>query len=764
MATQTPAQKAAIAAANAATKAATARNKAINAIKNALPQLANPEAYVTSANTPDLSGANKEYLKTNLGLNPDLFKSGANYNVALANKAYAVKSLGLDYTKFATSGYDIKQANEASRFKELGVKNVEDLLDKKGKFNVAGGEEKLIKDVYKLDPANFAYSGTVVTGQRANPVTGKLENTTQNVLKYDISKAGQRFEQARPKIEATSQYPQNFTQAVNNYSKAFEAATTVGLENVNDADKATLQKLGRTVRDFSGKNISENQKGIIDRINDVDTAINNYDAQKRVTAEQARNIPGTPEYNALTVPEKKAADDSWKSNKNKNDAYSKLRVDRESVTRLATDAKNLSPRFQESFTRYGLSDVVQGIGGRAADLKSVDTGLAAFRGGDIFDADKGGLVGKLNTQVTDDQILKDINDQSKARAKGLYDLGTAATTDLQSQLTQANQFLSDLPTTDPRRAEAQKTIDTLTSDLTEAQKDTLEAQKLYEGGQPISGTQATDAISKFRESLRLPEERTLAQIDTIDPTVGATVRALSKEYQAMAETPLAATTNPETEAFRRNVEQTIAGQVALGSQLGAEEQRQYQQAARGAQSARGNIFGIGPAVEEAVTTGLAGEQRLQARLGAAQGFLSSGQSMTDAAARDVGLRNALTQSRLGAAQGFIASGPTMYNMASQRLGQQQGMLNNYLAASAPQATGGFQATPSAANPYAYVNPNAGFMGAQNAASIYNTLADYQAKTYGAYTGAVASQPSGAQQFGAIASGIGSLIPSFSFSK
>jgi len=136
--------------------------------------------------------------------------------------------------------------------------------------------------------------------------------------------------------------------------------------------------------------------------------------------------------------------------------------------------------------------------------------------------------------------------------------------------------------------------------------------------------------------------------------------------------------------------------------------------------------------------------------------------MSDAMARDVGLRNALTQSRLGAAQGFIASGPTMYNLASQRLGTQQGLLNNYLAASAPQGTGGFQATPSAANPYAYVNPNAGFIGAQNAASIYNTLADYQAKTYGAYTGAVASQPSGAQQFGAIASGIGSLIPSFSF--
>jgi hypothetical protein len=103
----------------------------------------------------------------------------------------------------------------------------------------------------------------------------------------------------------------------------------------------------------------------------------------------------------------------------------------------------------------------------------------------------------------------------------------------------------------------------------------------------------------------------------------------------------------------------------------------------------------------------------------------------------------------------------MYNLASQRLGQQQNILNNYLAASAPQATGGFQATPSAANPYAYVNPNAGFVGAQNAAGIYNTLADLQASQYGSQVGAIASQPSGAQQFGAIASGIGSLIPNIS---
>ena len=757
----TAAQQAA-AAQKAAAAAEKARLSSVNAIKKALPQLANPEAYVTSANKPDIAAAEKEYLKTNLQLDPDLFKQGKDFNIPLATKAYAVKSLGLDYAKFAKSGYDINQANEAARFKELGVKDVESLVDSKGKFNVAGGEEKLIKDVYKLDPANFAYSGTVVTGQRPNPVTGKQENITQQVLKYDIAKAGQRFEAARPKIEGASQYPANFTQAVNNYSKAFETAISVGLENINDADKATLQKLGRTVRDFTGKNISENQRSIIDRINDVDTTINNYDAQRRITAEQARNIPGTPEYNALTVPEKAAANAAWRLNKDKNAAYSKLRIDRESITRLATDAKNLAPRFQESFTRYGLSDVVQGIGGRAADLTKVDTGLEALRANKVFGTDA--LAGKLNSQVTDDQILADINTGRKNKAKELYDLGTAATTDLQSQITQANQFLADLLPTDPRRAETQKTIDSLTSQLTEAQKDTLEAKNLFDNYQPVSGEGATGAITQFRESLRLPEQRTLDQIREIDPQLFETIQGLGKQYGELATTPLGPTTTKQTEDLRNQIEQEALNQLRLGSTLDAEERRGYEQAARAAQTARGNIFGLGPAVQEAASIGAAGEQRKLARYGAAAAFLGSGETTGAATARDLGLRNALEQSRLGAAQGFVAGGPTMYNMASQRLGAQQGLLNNYLAASQPQQTGGFQATPSAANPYAYVNPNAGFIGAQNAASIYNTLADYQAKTYGANVGALASQPSGAQQFGAIASGIGSLLPSFSFSK
>ena len=609
-----------------------------------------------------------------------------------------------------------------AQYKDLGLTNPTDYK------TIPELEKALIENVYKLSPAIYAPKGTKPPGK------GVAYNVAQATADY-------QFEQPKlsdlGKLEAGS-----FTKAVDNYTKAIRKVQELGAENVNKKDLKTLDLLARQVRDFDSPSLSENAKQIITNIGDVVDAINSINNQREsVETQRLRSLNLRADGTKLGL-----------GRKEKEAARNLLTTKEDELTRLINTANQSAPKLEESLTRFGLSDIARGIGAPIARAKQVDAGLEALRGDRIFQT--GGLAGRLNVQVTDDQIINDINAARKAEAKSLYDIGTAAVTDLQSQLTQANQFLADLPEGDRRRIETQKSIDGITTQLAEAQRDTLEAQKLYEQGQPISGTQATDAISKFRESLRLPEERTLAQIETIDPTIGATVRGLAKQYQAMAETKLAPTTSPETEAFRRDVEQRIAGQVALGSQLGAEEQRQYQQAARAAQTARGNIFGVAPAVEEAVTTGLAGEQRLQARLGAAQGFLASGQTMSDAMARDVGLRNALDQSRLGAAQGFIASGPTLYNLASQRLGTQQAMLNNYLAASQPQATGGFQATPSAANPYAYVNPNAGFIGAQNAAGIYNTLADLQASQYGSQVGAIASgYRSPGQEFASIAGGI-----------
>ena len=550
------------------------------------------------------------------------------------------------------------------------------------------------------------------------------------------AKAKEEYE--RPKITRPETEPSNFAQAVNNYSSALSAIQSTGAQDINSKDYASLQFLSKQLRDFDTKDLSPNAKQIIANSQQSIDAIDEIRNQQAQVQRQSARISRTP-----PGPQRQSE-------------RGKFFVEQDKLARLVATTNQATPKYIESFSRFGLSDIGLNESRNAPVTAKLSTGLEALRGGGQFQT--GGLAGKLNVQVTDDQILNDINTARKNQYKSLYDIGTAAVTDLNSQLTQANQFLADLPAGDRRRIDAQKTIDTISTQLASAQKDTLEAQKLYEGGQPITGTQAADAISKFRESLRLPEERTLAQIEQIDPTIGATVRGLSKQYQTMAETPLGATTTAQTEDLRNTIEQEAINQLKLGSTIGAEERRGYEQAARAAQTARGNIFGLGPAVQEAASIGAAGEARKMARYGAAAAFLGSGETTGAATARDLGLRNALEQSRLGAAQGFIAGGPTMYNMASQRLGTQQNLLNNYLAASAPQATGGFQATPSAANPYAYVNPNAGFVGAQNAASIYNTLADYQASTYGAQVGAQASSyRSPFQDFASAAGGVSSLF-------
>lgn len=577
-----------------------------------------------------------------------------------------------------------------------------------------------------------------------------VKNTYVNAKGVFDTAAADKAVYEIPKITGLNNNPSNFTQAVNNYSSALSLAQSLGITNLNSSDQNALKNAAKLVRDFDSKSLSASAKQIITNISDATDAIDAINNQRK-----------TVEAQTLRSQNKNASGGNLGlSGKELESERGKLFVEQDALRRIENTAVQLAPKINESLARFGLSDVFTGVGTIPTEkIQQVQTGLSDLSSGKVFGT--GGLAGKLNINVTDDQILSDINEANKNKYKNLYDIGTAATVDLQSQIDQANQFLSDLPAGDKRRADTQKIIDNLKTNLVTAQKDTLQAKNLYDNYQPISGTQATSAISKFRESLQLPEERTLQQIKQIDPASYQMIQDVQKQYSELAKSQIGATTSPETEAFRRNVEQQIAGQVALGSQLGAEEQRQYQQAARAAQTARGNIFGVAPAVEEAVTTGLAGEQRLQARLGAAQGFLSSGQTMSDAMARDVALRNSLTQSRLGAAADFAAGGPTAYNLANQRMMQQQGLLSNYLAASQPGQTGGFQATPSAATPYAYVNPNAGFMGAQNASNIYNTLADYQAQTYGAYTAAKARQETASQAFGNIASGLGNL---FSFSK
>ena len=376
------------------------------------------------------------------------------------------------------------------------------------------------------------------------------------------------------------------------------------------------------------------------------------------------------------------------------------------------------------------------------------------------------LGSKLNFQVSDQQIVDDYNNTKLSRLNSVIDRGNAQIAGIQERLNSANQLLAGLPAGDARRASSETFIKQLNDDLKSVTSAVTSAQDMQKNFTPITmdSPEGLKEITSFRSFVQLPEERASQQLFQIDPDSYRTAVGLGQQYRQMATEPIGATTTPETEQIRKTIEDEALNQLRLGSTIGAEERRGYEQSIRAAQTARGNVFGLGPAVQEASQIGAAGEQRKLARYGAAQSFLGSGLSSGDALKADIAFRDALRQNRLGAAANFIGGGPSIYNLAGQRTAQQQGAMQSYIQAN-QALPGGFNQQPStAANFYQTTDPNIP-VALQNAfASLYGSQANYQASTYGAQVGAISRQPSGAQNFGAIASGISGFIPSFSFSR
>ena len=470
-----------------------------------------------------------------------------------------------------------------------------------------------------------------------------------------------------------------------------------------------------------------------------------------------------------------------------------------------------TPNFNEQTGTYNAvaGGIQQLAGGRT------DPALLALSAERNYGASP--LAAKVNFQVSDDQILNDYNTAKVDRYTRVVELGNTQAVGIQERLTAAQKLLDTLPANSAQRTASDVYVDGLKKDLASVRSAVSDATSQIGSFKPLAvgSTDAAKEITSFRSFLQLPEERATQQLRQIDPDsydasvelgkryrglagqpIGQTQSAeteafrsqLEKGYRDYSASTIGATTTPETEALRKRIEGEAMSQLALGSQLGAEEQRQYQQAARGAQSARGNIFGIGPAVEEAVTTGAAGEQRKLARYGAASQFLSSGettgaalsrdtqlrnalqqsklgvggqflssgQTMSDAMRGDIAFRDALQQNRLGAASNFIAGGPSVYNLANQRTTGQQGAFQNYIQAN-QALPGQFGQQPStASNFYQTTDPSIP-VALQNAfASLYGSQANYASSVYGSQVGAISRQPSGAQNFATIAGGVGDL--------
>jgi hypothetical protein len=369
------------------------------------------------------------------------------------------------------------------------------------------------------------------------------------------------------------------------------------------------------------------------------------------------------------------------------------------------------------------------------------------------------LGSKLNFQVSDQNIVDDYNNSKLSRLNNVIDRGNAQIAGINERLATANKLLADLPAGDARRTSSEVFIKQLNDDLKSVTSAVTDAQNMQKNFTPITmdSPEGLKEITSFRSFVQLPEERASQQLYQIDPESYKTAVGLGQQYRQMATQPIGATTTPETEQIRKTIEDEALNQLRLGSTIGAEERRGYEQAIRGAQTARGNIFGLGPAVQEASQIGAAGEQRKLARYGAAQSFLGSGQSTGDALKADIAFRDALRQNRLGAAANFIGSGPSIYNLAGQRTAQQQGAMQQYIQAN-QALPGGFNQQPStAANFYQTTNPEIPVQ-LQNAfTNLYGSQANYLSSTYGAQVGAISRQPSGAEQFGQIATGLGNLI-------
>jgi hypothetical protein len=365
---------------------------------------------------------------------------------------------------------------------------------------------------------------------------------------------------------------------------------------------------------------------------------------------------------------------------------------------------------------------------------------------------------RLNFQVSDQQIVDDYNTTRLGRLNRIVEDGNSQIAGIQARLDAANQLFGSLPANDPRRTSAKVSIDQLKADLNSVQGAVTKAGQQITDFKPITPADAEGLreITAFREFIKLPEERASEQLKQIDPESYQSAVGLGQRYRQLATEELPATTTPQTEQLRNTIEQEALNQLRLGSTLGAEERRGYEQAVRAAQTARGNIFGLGPAVQEAAQIGAAGEQRKLARYGAAQQFLASGETTGGAAARDLALREGLTQQRLGAASGFLAGGPSLANLAQQRLGQQNLAAQQYIQAN-QALPGQFMTQGMPQQFYQTASQEIPVQLAGNAANIYGTMSDYQARTYGAQVQAIASQRSGASQFADIAGGVGGLL-------
>ena len=482
-----------------------------------------------------------------------------------------------------------------------------------------------------------------------------------------------------------------------------------------------------------------------------DGTISTLQVGVNIGAQDYKDYAGRYPYTSIVSAQNQVAKQQQASIKNLQDTYE----------------KRLAEVTSQENTRNSLASQIQALTAGGMGMQNPNAGpqfsqaLTQLSAGRNYGSSDLGTM--LNFQVSDKQIVDDYNNSKLSSLNSVIERGNTQIAGIQERLNSANKLLANLPAGDARRTSSEVFIKQLNDDLKSVTSAVTGAQDMQKNFTPIGldSPEGLKEITSFRAFAQLPEERASQQLFQIDPDSYRTAVGLGQQYRQMATEPIGPTTTPETEQIRQTIEDEALNQLRLGSTIGAEERRGYEQAARAAQTARGNIFGIGPAVQEAAQIGAAGEQRKLARYGAAQQFLGSGLSTGDALKADIAFRDALRQNRLGAASNFIAGGPSIGNLAGARTAQQQGAMQQYIQAN-QALPGGFNQQPStAANFYQAVDQQIPVQLTNAFNQLYRSQADYQASTYGAQVGALSRAETGSQAFGNIASGLGSL---FSFSK
>ena len=767
------------------------RTNAINAVSKAVQGVADPSRFITATTkngvttySPEIFRAESAFITENLRLDPNVFKSGTkgDFDLPLAKLAVTARDAGLDYTNA-----DLKKAKYApatitklGEYKSLGLTNPERFIGKD-----AEAEAAVIREVYKLDPASYAGTTRVQIGTTTDPRTGRQVPVNKTFAKYNLEGARQQYQADLPKLtfsESTS-----LEQAIGNFKTAVTAVKSAGVKSLNQADTDTIRLLAEEIYDFGRDSQDASVREVVqatrdamtrlDSISDLNTTVRNI----RTKAGPKGNFPG------ITGETKKRYQDQlFQAENDLEIAFT--RADRE-ITPLLGVLGRVNPlatvpglSAEEIGAILGPTTGGGTTGGGTTGGGTTGGGTTTSPGttytapsGTITSSDLSALAanitdpppatttaslinaGTLNSNITDEELQAIINKEATYKIDKQISDQNAIIATINSDIAAVDAALAKINSTNPNYNALVKRKTDLTKDLGNATTILNNATEIKSGTKP--NTYQVD-VQAIRDQLRLADERALDQINEIDPKVLQTANLLQDNYLSMLRSPVGPTQDDRTEELRGIIEDEALNQLRLGSTLDESVRREVQQAARGAQTARGNIFGVAPAVEEAMQTGLMGEQRKAQRYGAAASFLGSGMTRGDQAARNTSLRQALNLNRLGAANAFVAEGANPYNLARDRVSQQDARALNYINANAA-AAGGFANTAQTAEPFRYVNPNAGISLAQNATNIYGGLLDFTSNNYRSQAGALA-QVASANSIPNYISAFSSLVPSLSF--